>query len=672
MSNTVKVVVAIHGIGSQLRCATVQSVATRFANDFSPPLPILPLGHFHVPDAANVDIKQLKANTWDSNDPRENIYFAEVYWADIPKKVVDAADTLEESKAWGRSVVSRAQDTYRSQVLANCEGDLRSEDFSRAAGVVDEIVESVNVMEKLLAALDRAGIFKFEIAALLRDYIGDVQIFADFSYYRDYIVARFHSVMESLDAEISRKFPGANVQIHVVAHSEGTVVAFMGLLMALSGKCALHPEVKRTRNPSPDWIKHVHGFMTLGSPIDKHLVLWPHLWEGLQQVAPVSNGQIKWRNYFDFGDPIGFKLDTAEQWIKDQGHSFPAFEFDTTQHDFGFSRYLLPGKAHVDYWKDAKVFRHFIQDVVLGEKAVPPQSSTIKGVFSTVVPYALSLALHAAGVYLLYKAAATYLVQDHVSTAATFANVAMLSLLLMGITFAARIPRLTNPRRLLWPVAGLAGFSLLAWPLWHWGPMQPTLSSDLLGTTVLRWSNLDMSAAQAGIAALIAMALLVALTGWLVPRSQIHLAKKLLLWTGTACAALLIALKLQQPAPTARDAVAEAATRASLAASEAVAAVQALPLTEAGPVVEAVRTAARAAEAAASAAQATTARPEAPLWPVVLALMVFLYAWWLGMLVFDLAFIWHRYIRFSVAQDALCHWRLGKDLPLTLAIGGRS
>jgi hypothetical protein len=44
---------------------------------------------------------------------------------------------------------------------------------------------------------------------------------------------------------------------------------------------------------------------------------------------------------------------------------------------------------------------------------------------------------------------------------------------------------------------------------------------------------------------------------------------------------------------------------------------------------------------------------ERPAWPVVLAGAVFLYLWWLSTLLFGLAFVWHRYVRRSVANDSL-------------------
>ena len=51
---------------------------------------------------------------------------------------------------------------------------------------------------------------------------------------------------------------------------------------------------------------------------------------------------------------------------------------------------------------------------------------------------------------------------------------------------------------------------------------------------------------------------------------------------------------------------------------------------------------------------------DSPARPVVLAGLAFLYLWWLGILLFDLAFVWHRYIRNSVAVDTLGEWQIGR------------
>ena len=104
--------------------------------------------------------------------------------------------------------------------------------------------------------------------------------------------------------------------------------------------------------------------MTIGSPIDKHIVLWMKMWDDVQtpDMSKPLRHRIAWRNYYDYADPVGFKLDTAREWLRDhQWNGF--FEFEPKD-DFGFARYFLPGKAHVDYWNDPLVFGHFIYDVL--------------------------------------------------------------------------------------------------------------------------------------------------------------------------------------------------------------------------------------------------------------------------------------------------------------------
>jgi hypothetical protein len=48
------------------------------------------------------------------------------------------------------------------------------------------------------------------------------------------------------------------------------------------------------------------------------------------------------------------------------------------------------------------------------------------------------------------------------------------------------------------------------------------------------------------------------------------------------------------------------------------------------------------------------------LWPLFLAGAAFVYLWWLALLLFDLVFAWHRYIRNSVAHDYLYALRKGR------------
>jgi hypothetical protein len=603
-----KVIVAIHGIGSQRRSDTIRSVARRFGARSKPPLPVMPLGFFHLGKAGEVHVSRLDTTP---ADPLARIGFAEVFWADIPREVVKEDDTLEETKAWGSSVVSRAHATYLSTVEHRL---LTPEDFQLGAGVVEEIVETVSVMENLLAVAEKAGVFKFELAPLLRDYSGDVQIVTEFKFYRDKIVYRFHNAMAQIFERLKEMYPGRTPEIYVVAHSEGTVVSFLGLLQALSVASVSDPDMPSTMLDT-GWIRFVRGFMTIGSPIDKHLVLWPKLWDGLNlgrrtHVAGPGDGvahhtlerPIKWRNYYDFGDPIGFKLETAVRFL--QLRNCDAFEFETSKHDFGFSRYWLPGKAHNDYWGDPEVFGHFIDDVVFPvaqpEKPVPPKSRVLTGIVSTAVPYALTILLHLAAVFVLYKAVTAFLAPGEAPARVQQLSlqISLLSLLLISVTVAARLPRLVKPVGLRWHGLALLAFLAGAVPC---ALFLPQGVADFLGgplTFLVRGANLPP--AQAGKAALLLVAALVAATGWWVPR-QPRFGRRALIILGSTAVFIMVVSRLVED------------------------------------------------------------HADAPVWPVVLAGLAFLYLWWLGILLFDLAFIWHRYIRNSVAVDTLGEWQRGRD-----------
>lgn len=174
-----KIVVAIHGIGKQFRCDTIRAVASRFGDSYAEDIPLMPLGHFNVDDGAAV--------RWSVLDTRSSalrkIGFAEIYWADIPRKLVEADDTLEETKAWAHTIVSRARMTYRDTVVAKIEQDnkelkqgqaplkpkLGSQDFGHGVDAIDTIIEGIDVLEQATRLLGRFSPYKFEIGGLLRD-----------------------------------------------------------------------------------------------------------------------------------------------------------------------------------------------------------------------------------------------------------------------------------------------------------------------------------------------------------------------------------------------------------------------------------------------------------------------------------------------------------------------
>jgi hypothetical protein len=561
-SNVEKLIVAVHGIGDQTRSATIQQVLSQFTQ-YHGRAAAVPLGRFH------------SSAVFCEDDPEVpelgKLGFSEVYWADVPRKAVEDKYTLESVQSWVRTVIGRVRrNNLGTRRLTDADERMLKE-------VLGEMLQTVNVLEALCLLAGKMGLFSFDLKKVLVDFLGDVQVVAEFKEYGDLIGGAFSRRMQ----EVHSEHPGVK-EIYIVAHSEGTVVALLGLLTALC--CDDRP-----------WISKVRGLMTLGSPIDKHLVLWPELFRDLQAptLAQEKRPAIEWHNYYDYGDPVGFELDMA----RDRFASAPwvgIFHFPP-ENDHGFARYPLPGKAHNDYWQDEQVFGHFIRHVVHKEppagKAMkyekPPSSKPIPRVLSWIAPYAAGLAVLFCAALVLYKAGHEFLhpgPENDPSVLATFARALGLASLLAGITVMARIPRLT--RSWGWRALGALVFvaSLISFKACLcWGAE----SSDLWAcmSTVPVWPSTELIFALAAIAVVVAATV----AGALLP--------------GLGMWALLIP---------------------GVAAVAAVLYEQAQRLTGPDPA------------------------SHGPLWPVFLSGALFLYLWWLAALVFDLTFVWHRYIRMAV------------------------
>jgi hypothetical protein len=617
-----KIVVAVHGIGKQLRSSTIRSVAQRFGDRCEPPLPVFPLGHFSIVKGNKVRWTVLQTG----HDPATKIGFAEVYWADIPSALVKMDDTLEETKAWARTIVSRAESLYRENVTKNPE--LESLDFKQGMTAIDTIIEGIAVIEKLCALANRAGLFKFEVGTLLHDYVDDVQTVTEFPQYRMKAIHQFYTVLNDIVASYQQEHPGAVPEIYLVAHSEGTVISLLALLHALSSRPVRNPDLETTgddldKDPLPQdgtWVQYVKGFMTIGSPLDKHVVLWPGLWQsfgfdctarpdGSMEMRSIStlddpsksvtlSQKIQWRNYFDFGDPIGFRLDQTMSELKKM--HCEAFEFDKFKHDFGFSRSWMPGKAHIDYWNDAAVFNHFIDNVVQpqpGVEAAPPTNKRANSIIAISIPYLIAFAMHVAAILALYQG----LSPSPASMTAVWqvpVSILLLGILLYSVTVAARLPTLVKPER-RWGVLSIVilligmGFgALLAY-------FPEGMASGIGNSSILNFNATTLSGTGTGIVVLLGAAVItVAVNWWFLPRDATW-GRRLLLLSGSI---LCLAISLNEYLS-----------------------VQALA------------------------------------WKTVGVCLAFVYLWWLGMILFDLAFVWHRYIRNAVCIRMIRAWKDGKD-----------
>jgi hypothetical protein len=456
-------VVAVHGIGNQFRYSTVQAVASRFMTLCGRQI-TLPLGAFHpVKIIRKPDSPELGAYLFEP--PKNSKFnfsgfgFAEVFWADIPERAAASNNTTEESKAWARTIVGRVRaiDETNKLALPNLI------DYQKMSAVLEEMIDSIRVMENLLFIAKKAGIFDFKLGQLLTDFLGDVQIVADFKDYGGDVFKRFARTLMRLNRRL------INLQeIYIAAHSEGTVVALKGLLTALAAP----------KDQDNEWVEKVKGYMTIGSPLNKHIVLWPDLWKELKpHQSRTRDTPIFWRNYYDFGDPVGFDLEITRNWLADN-HWTPGKSSGSSgmisfrpEDDCGFTRYPFPGEAHNDYWEDDVVFEHFIQEVIIGKgKITAPKPLTLRwpAFVSNVVPYLLCLALISGGTYAFYK---TFTSVFHIKyqLCEMARNVAGITCLLAGITLLGRLPRLVKaPRSLvigcLAFVIGAAAYSILALP----------------------------------------------------------------------------------------------------------------------------------------------------------------------------------------------------------------
>lgn len=426
-------IVAIHGIGDQIEYATVQTVVAE-AGKYCGTLGSVPLGSFYPVTAGAAGASPRIAPEPQILADVGGLGFGEVYWAGIARGVSKNGYILEETKKWARSIVARL-----AARAASLNRPMSAAERFRIITVLDELIETIAVIDRLTLVADKAGLFKFQLKTLLDNFVGDVQIVADFGAYRERILGEFTRVMEQALTAAGVTDPieqsGHLPDIYLVAHSEGSVVTFIALLTALSA---------RQKYP---WIGAVKGVMTIGSPIEVHHLLWPNLWQSLKPDAAAGAAPIPWCNYLDHGDPIAYELRATRGWMAKTG-----FDRLLGLREFAFSRAFVPGKAHTDYWTDDAVFGHFFETVVklqrdkdVPKPADPVPNRRLAQLSSYAVPQVFIAALHFLATFVLYRAIYAALAPDaDLSVGDVTHDVFGIGLLLLGVTAVARIPRLTT------------------------------------------------------------------------------------------------------------------------------------------------------------------------------------------------------------------------------------
>jgi hypothetical protein len=585
-----KLIVSVHGIGDQKFCDTMQKTVSQFCRHFNFVPHFHPLGGFQSDKFSAPTIWRPAAT---SGSAFASYGFSEVYWADIPREVVKQGYLLEEAKEWASTVAKRASQVHNGDGVIP---DLVSQ-------VVSEAIETIGVLERLTSLAARAGLPKVDLNRILEDYLDDVQLMADYEPWRGRVVTQFQTAMGSVWGRLT-DLERQTVQIYIIAHSEGTVVSLLGLLEA----------ARKQGEKSQGWLKNVCGFMTIGSPIDKHLTLWPDLFK--DPVPSYTGNPIEWRNYYDYGDPVGFELDQARKRVKKDWINLFSFPENA---DMGFSRYLVPGAAHNDYWEDADVFDHFIKDVVAtarpneGQPPAKPKNKLWAYFTSYFVAFAIPVLLLAVGVYFLYSAIADYRDLRPMENEWFYRAVCISSIvsLLAGVTalsrmqrimgFAGQIKRLTGKGQEIkerWRLLQVLLAPLMPFACFYGLSRLARHISDIYSYP--DWIELfspfggpDWVKPLPVIGISILLSFVVAV--WTRARPQWGM-KPLILGGGVCIAAIAFWLM-------------------------------------------------------------TTSHNENPenpkIWPTLVSGAAFLYLWWLAALIFDLVFIWHRYIRCSTALKIL-------------------
>ncbi|MBK8038155.1 MAG: hypothetical protein IPK22_13645 [Verrucomicrobiaceae bacterium] len=491
-----KLIITVHGMGDQRRNDMAASVAGLMARTYirrkdSRQAVRLPSGLWEGHTPANPVYDDAISFTPMEDDISDlaHMAFAEIHWADILRDTEKSGFRIEGSPPWAGSVVDRLRQRH------DLASDFAEGSLSLGASVVEEVAETVKLLGNLLYLTDKAGIFTFDLGKITEQYLGDVQQVADFMYVRRRCLVRFKQRMRHL----AKLFPAA--KLHFVAHSEGSVMTLFTLLDAL--------RLSPTGKPRQGWVERVESLTTFGSPIDKHLILWPEMWgasangeeafverildekvahetcarkhegcaacqsacdqcdkltaERRKQHAEMKKKwvqfeaakKIRWRNYYDLADPVGYDLDTARQKLLLWGCD--AFDFKqnaNVRHDHGFRRYPMAGKAHVDYFDDVELFRHIRDSAILGNSATTPPGATKWGRTSPLWPWVIVAAMHVAAVLVLNKgmtADAVELIQRTDFDGHAIANwlrswpgIIACSLTLLGTTTLSRLNAVLN------------------------------------------------------------------------------------------------------------------------------------------------------------------------------------------------------------------------------------
>ncbi len=407
-------IVVVHGMGVARQNETILSVASRFAEarnkskPWDPPPIVVPLGSATGQTGIDkydgtstgglpwVEFAHLPANPVppvevpffaQPDTSGNNLRFVNIHWNDLLDKDWDTVG--QPPNLWVDGLLGRL---------------IRKDRFGKPP-VPRWIIETLRTLGESISLVRKYTAFRakdFDDLAFNK-YLGDVQLYGEYAYTRGQAVRRFHNRM----AEVAAKHEALHesdpdpqkhikAQYTIIAHSLGTIMAADALLLGRADLRKFMPATP-SNNPQLDavisgyfsgdeisdpdkeegrpathvdlcnrqrlWINNVTSFVTLGSPIDKFLIIWWLNYEYWLHTHWLSPGPvIDHYNYCEEQDPVGHHLDVA--------HTAPAFNAVFREmEDRVYTRFAIPGLAHIQYFNDLDLFTWILGNTV--DKSYP-------------------------------------------------------------------------------------------------------------------------------------------------------------------------------------------------------------------------------------------------------------------------------------------------------------
>ena len=283
-----------------------------------------------------------------ADDDSSQLRFVDCAWSGITREAF--RDHGEAPERWATSVLERLE--------------------HRKPSAPEWVLRLLGLLRRAILVLRKLLIGKASQVSKVAfdDYLGDVQMYGDVYEVRAEAVGNFHQVMDAVHQEHEFEFgpDGPPPRYTIVAHSLGTVMALDALV-----------DAHRVGQATAPWVGCVQSFVSLGSPIDKFLMIWWYRFRYLNRPDEYRRGdahsdqvfdKIRHFNYCDEQDPVGHNLDVVSQTATYQ-------KLFHTVEDRVYNRYAVPGLAHLGYFKDSELFAHIHDCAVSGQEPVENQGA---------------------------------------------------------------------------------------------------------------------------------------------------------------------------------------------------------------------------------------------------------------------------------------------------------